>query len=402
MLASLVMAAGMLFVSSTARAANNGGTTRVGPGVYLTKASAVQGPGTSEQNSPSNAEPRIVGGHPIDISQAPWQAALTLNPAIYLGNSFERQFCGGSLVTSTLIISAAHCMFDPRTGAVWADGELAAVTGRTQLSSSQGQEIPVSRFFLFTDGQGNPLFNGQSSAWDISIVELEQPSSSPTIKVAGADETELWAVGRRADVTGWGATSFQGEGSDFLLSTELTVLPEANCTRSVGPGFDPATSICAGVYSGIRDSCQGDSGGPLVAPTADGGARLVGDVQSGFECGRSNNPAAYGRLGNAALELSGIDIYGSGAQPPTILTRTQALELAFIRADSLCGKDRKCRAFNARGCRPRGAGFRCVVENFLKTRRLGKFRCFRKVLWTANTGTIERDNLNKEKCKPGW
>jgi trypsin len=396
--------AGLLLGAPTATAAGAEAGTRVAPGIHLTEASSIEG----EPAAPSTAEPRIVGGQTIDISQAPWQAALTLNPARYSGNSLQRLFCGGSLVTPTYIVSAAHCLLDPRTGQPWGDGEIAAVTGRTQLSSNQGQEIPVSRLFLFTDGQGRPLYNGVTSAWDISVVELAQPSSASTIKVAGSDETELWSVGRRADVTGWGATSFGGLASDLLRSAELAVLPNSACIRSLGIQFDRVTSLCAGVYRGTRDSCQGDSGGPLVVPAADGAARLVGDVQSGFECGRPLNPAAYGRLGaepvrtplrNAVMQLSGVDIYGSGAEPPTMLTRNQAIELAFIRADALCERQKGCEAISARKCKPKMDGFRCVVQTNGETRKQGRFRCTQSVLFTADTGTIERENLSARRCR---
>jgi hypothetical protein len=398
-----------LVFASTARAADPDASTRVAPGVYLAEASGLQDESSSDRTAASGASPRIVGGHPIPITQAPWQAAVTLNPAVFQGNGFDNQFCGGSLVAPRLIVTAAHCMFDPRTNGFWAVSDLAAITGRTTLSSNEGEWISVSDYFLFTDSQGNLLFNGQSSAWDIALIQLASPSSSPTIKIAGPDERELWAPGRRTEVTGWGAIRFEGPGSDALLAAELAMFPDSYCRRAT-PGFDRVTSICAGNYTGERDSCQGDSGGPLVAPS-DAGMRLVGNVQSGFECARPRNPASYGRLGgdpvltalrNAGFQIAGVDIYGSGARPPRNLTPNQALDLALLHAEDLCFSDRACRQWNARQCRPRAGGFRCLVENFFKTRRVGKFRCLRKFLWTAASGRIERENAGPEKCKPGW
>lgn len=44
---------------------------------------------------------RIVGGHNADVGEWPWIAALF---------NAGRQFCGGSLIDSTHILSAAHCV----------------------------------------------------------------------------------------------------------------------------------------------------------------------------------------------------------------------------------------------------------------------------------------------------
>ncbi len=421
-LALLAALAAALLFAATARADSDVGP-RVAPGVHIADASSLDGAAAGRSAS---LAPRIVNGRPINIAEAPWQAALTLNPAIYAGNAFERQFCGGSLVAPRLIISAAHCMVDPRTDTIWADGEIAAVTGRTQLSSSEGQEIPVADIFLFVDGQGNPLFVPPSSGWDVALVVLGQPSTATPIKIPGPDETELWAVGRRADVTGWGATSFEGPGSDALLSAETAVLPDSTCRRPLGVQFDTATSLCVGLYSGKRDSCQGDSGGPLTTLTADGSARLVGDVQSGFECARAFIPGIYGRFGadplrsalqGAASQLVGADIVGSGGRPPTTLTKNQAIELSFVRADELCQKTQGCRvkinpdkcttvkacpSINGRQCKPKQGGFKCLVEVFGKEPKKGKVTCVQPVLWTADTGEIERENLGKQSCSKGW
>ena len=54
-------------------------------------------------------EPRVVGGSPTTIDQYPWQAAVVF---VGSGNAHQRQFCGGSLVTPSIVLTAAHCVYD--------------------------------------------------------------------------------------------------------------------------------------------------------------------------------------------------------------------------------------------------------------------------------------------------
>ena len=386
----------------------------VSPGVYLADSAAVleDGSGGDGREAPPSRDPRIVGGTPTNIAQVPWQAAITVSPEIFVGSAQERQFCGGSVVASTVVVTAAHCLADPDSGQfVQPPSDYAVVTGRTTLSSNEGQELLVADYFTFVDGQGNQLYDPNTGAWDVAVLQLAQPSSAGTILLPGPTERELWAEGRAALVSGWGLTTENGTPSDVLRSAELSVLPDSHCARSLAGGFDQETSICAGVTGGERDSCQGDSGGPLVVPTADGGARLIGDVQAGAGCGRLGNPGSYGRFGaepvqsalaNTALQIDGSNIVGSGAQPPTTLSQNQAIELSWVYAQSECEGSRKCRQYSVNSCKPRGVGFQCAAQFFLKSRRAGKFNCKEKVIWEADTGVIEQDILRKAKCRKGW
>ncbi len=283
------------------------------------------------------AMPRIVGGQETTIGQWPWQVALTVNPAIVPGlNGFERHVCGGTLVTSKLVVTAAHCLFDGVESAIDGfddsdfdpSGLYAAITGRTQLSSSGGQETDVATYYIPYDGNGVPLYDPVTQEWDVVIVELASSSASQTIKIAGPDEGALWEPGRAAYVTGWGHTSEDGSGSDFLRQAKVEIISDSTCGSpgSYGADFIADTMLCAGVVGGGTDACQGDSGGPLVVPTAAGGYRLVGDTSWGVGCARPNLPGIYGRLagnklrtllGDGIQSIAGVNVVGSGAQPPT-------------------------------------------------------------------------------------
>jgi Trypsin len=251
-------------------------------------------------------ETRIVGGSTTTIAEWPWQVAITADSEFFSGNGFQRQFCGGSLVTPTIVVSAAHCFFDVFQGVPGHDFDppdlFAAITGRTQLSSSTGQEIEVGAYYFFVDGSGKRLYDPNTNDWDVVFLELASPSpssNSTPIQIAGASEAGFWAPGNEnAWATGWGTTASGGSGSDILREVNIDRIADATCgsATSYGNDFHPETMVCAGEMAGGQDTCQGDSGGPLVTPIGGGTFRLIGDTSWGFGCALPNLPGVYGRV----------------------------------------------------------------------------------------------------------
>lgn len=429
--AGLAFLATLLAASPASAGSKPRSQIRVGPDLFLTAASDVALPNGSPDAPESRAtpqrEPRIVGGYPTKIQEWPWQTALTLHPAVAPGSAYDRAICGGSLVAPTIVITAAHCVLD-EDGGIVDPGFYAMVTGRTQLSSSAGQEISVEAYYLVTDENGVPLYDPISVRWDVAVVELASPSSSSSIRIAGADEPSLWSAGQPAYITGWGSLlGPDGPYPDTLQAARVSIISDSACGSFVSYGgeFHSDVMVCAGVWEGGRDSCSGDSGGPLVVPTAAGGYRLVGDTSFGVEqCAVAYLPGIYGRLAgdpmrtalrDGVLQIAGVDIVGSGEQPadpaepeepadpPAAgITKSQALRRAWKYSGRACRRDPLCRQYWAGTCVWRGDGYRCKVINFEKNPRGRRFRCTRRVLFTAENGYIEQHALGRWSCRWGW
>lgn len=323
-LACAVSAMLALGPATAAAAGEPKGPVEVGDGVFLTSAAGLDRNAAARSSRSHRASPRIIGGSKATVAQYPWQASLTYNLENDASSGYGRHLCGASLVTPTLAVTAAHCLYDEGFPPA---GNFSMITGRTRLSTSEGQESAVADYYVFTDASNNALYNPATQRWDVAIVKLAAPSPGTPIQVAGADERALWTTGREVVVSGWGRTSEDGGESDTLRAVTVSIVDDGSCAGSYGGAAQVDVMVCAGAAEAGRDSCEGDSGGPLVAPTADGWFRLVGVVSFGRGCAHPEFPGVYARvaddpirsaLRNAVLGLEGVDVVGSGATPGAV------------------------------------------------------------------------------------
>jgi trypsin len=282
-------------------------------------------------------EPRIVGGSPISIASFPWQAAVVFSQKVG-GNAFQRQFCGGSLLTSRIVITAGHCVWDtdpdylgcflcPPVSQLHLDpNDVNVVLGRSKLSdASQGAEVGVIGVSWTPSFQSSYGPAPGAPNYDVAYLVLGSASAQPQIKIAGADEGSAWDAGSPAAITGWGSTFDGGNHVDDLRAATVPILADPTCSASYPGHFTAATMLCAG--GGGADTCAGDSGGPIQAPVQ-GGYRLVGITSWGIGCGETGNPGVYARVAGPAMRsliqsdvnalqstfgLPGEAIFGSGA-----------------------------------------------------------------------------------------
>lgn len=222
-------------------------------------------------------EPRIVGGERASIEDYPF--------AVYLTTSDGFQFCGGTLVTKTNVLTAAHCVSD--TGA----RELRVVVGREDKESSAGVVAEVGRVWV------HPDYRDALSGADVAVLTLTKPVSAKPASYADAQDSGLYEKDTAAKILGWGTTSEGGEASRYLLRGAVRVVGDAECEKAL-PEYDQKSMVCAGLPSGGVDGCQGDSGGPLIADHT-----LIGITSWGEGCGRPGKPGVYTRVAAYADDI---------------------------------------------------------------------------------------------------
>jgi secreted trypsin-like serine protease len=237
---------------------------------------------TNDVTIQSEVGAAVYGGTTASISEAPWQAAITMKSA---PNAKAGFFCGGSLISNQWIITAAHCAVD-EYDIPYSPSELLIHLGNRTLSSSVKAKYSVSSVRVHESYDSSNVLN------DIALIKLTNPVTiaTGTIEPIGLSALEA-SVGESVRVTGWGEVNGSIYPSGLQQGT-LTIEDESVCSYLYG-GFYGYSQICAGADS--TDACSGDSGGPLTHNES-GKHTLVGIVSYGPIPCADGNPGAYTRV----------------------------------------------------------------------------------------------------------
>ncbi|XP_075421223.1 serine protease 27-like [Ascaphus truei] len=234
---------------------------------------------------------RIVGGKDATRGSWPWQVSLQ-TPATAL--------CGGSLITDTWVLIAAHCFGTPVK-----TSEYTVYLGAYQLSDLKSSNTTVSMGVSRVIVHPDYMYEGSSG--DVALVELERPVTFTKyiLPVCLPSQAVQLVAGTRCWVTGWGdvKSGVSLPGPKTLQEVDVLLIDNMSCEAMYQSslGYDTKIHlihedmICAGYKEGLRDSCQGDSGGPLVCNINNVWLQ-AGIVSWGYDCAKPNQPGVYTRV----------------------------------------------------------------------------------------------------------
>jgi len=212
---------------------------------------------------------KLVNGIPTTIEEYPHCVSLRRN---------NRHICGGSIINSRFILTAAHCL-----AGLSVKDPLTVVTGTTKLSSG-GDIHRISKIWSHEDYSASAL--GRPPGNDIGLIKLtediafnsrQQPIELPTKDVTKDEGCTIAA---------WGSAGLAKPVHDGLQKLDSQTILTKICQSYYDERFMPIDEkeFCTLIKTGTG-LCHGDSGSGVVRHSD---KAIIGLVSGGKPCARGS------------------------------------------------------------------------------------------------------------------
>ncbi|GGB01120.1 S1 family peptidase [Agarivorans gilvus] len=239
------------------------------------------------------AVPYVVGGQ--DASQNyPWMAQ------VFVGD----HRCGGVLIGSSWVLTAAHCTYDETSESKHLPvAQVSVVLGvYSMVGPDDSRALAVSEIYQHPN-YVEPGQAGIDYDYDISLLRLATPQeiAPPILNANGVSSAVNYGAFMR--LIGFGRTNndpLNPEYPPVLQQANLSLYQPELCANAWSSDKLSEQMFCA--FGTDADACSGDSGGPVFISEGDG-YRLLGLVSWGnLSC--QGSPGVYADVGSMCTWIS--------------------------------------------------------------------------------------------------
>ncbi|XP_059468294.1 enteropeptidase-like [Neocloeon triangulifer] len=213
----------------------------------------------------------VFGGVNDQKGATPWHVSINVHGK----RGIYTDACGGTLISNTAILTAAHCLNEKVRGnlLLLSPSQVELTFGKYDSSKSNHME-PFRQSYFTKEVLIHPEYNQSAENFenDIALLIIEpkvltfNEMVQPACLWAEKDNDIEKIAGSQGEVAGWGLTA-ENKRSAVLQKAYLDIVTHRTCFSNnknfFGKYLKPTLNFCAGIPNQAT-TCVGDSGGGLT------------------------------------------------------------------------------------------------------------------------------------------